>query len=215
MHQVLEEELGNSKRILVLSGPSFAREVVLGLPTAVVLAGSDANFVKQGVALFHHGAFRVYSSQDVIGVELGGVVKNVIALATGMLDGVGFGNNARAALLTRGLAELQRLVLALGGEAATIGGLSGMGDLLLTATGDLSRNRQAGLRLGRGEKLEDVLLSIGQTVEGVETAAILFQLAEEKQVSVPIIEQIYLLVSGKTSVTEAAKSLLSREPKEE
>ena len=154
-------------------------------------------------------------SEDVIGVELGGIVKNVIALAAGIVDGVGMGNNARAALITRGIAEMQRLVVAFGGDRRTVAGLSGLGDLLLTATGDLSRNRTVGLRLGRGESLKDIVNSLGQVAEAVKTAPKLYQLAREKEISVPIIEQINEIIAGKVSIKEALTALLAREQKAE
>lgn len=211
MLEVLAEELGAEERICVLGGPSFALEVLQDLPTAVVIAGKQSEHTQRVADIFHAGNFRVYTSNDVIGVELGGAVKNVIALAAGVVDGIGMGNNARAALITRGIAEIQRLVDALGGDKNTVSGLSGLGDLLLTSTGDLSRNRRVGLRLGQGERLEDILSDLGQTAEAVQTAKNLRELAGRHKVSVPIVEQVEAILSGSVSVKEAMKTLLSRE----
>ncbi len=208
---VLTEELGAEERITVLGGPSFALEVLQEMPTAVVIAGKSAEHTQRAADIFHHRNFRIYTSSDVIGVEIGGVVKNVIALAAGVADGVGMGNNARAALITRGIAEIQRLVEALGGDLRTVSGLSGLGDLLLTSTGDLSRNRRVGLRLGQGESLDEILKDLGQTAEAVQTARNLCSVAHEKNVSVPIVEQVEAILSGKVSVADALKTLLSRE----
>lgn len=215
MSEVLAEELGRLERIAVLSGPSFALEVVRGLPTAVTVAGPTLAVARRASALFHHGTMRVYTSTDVVGVELGGVLKNVIALAAGVTDGFGMGHNARAALLTRGLAEMRRLVVALGGQASTVAGLSGLGDLMLTATGDLSRNRRVGLRLGAGESLPDILADLGQVAEGVLTAHNGLELARQHEVEVPIIEEIHNIVEGRHTVAEAVRRLLARAPKAE
>lgn len=212
MSAVLAEELGHPSRIAVLSGPSFALEIIRGLPTAVTVAASDLQQGKHIAGFFHYDNLRVYTSCDVKGVEFGGVIKNVIALASGVVEGAGMGANARAALLTRGLAEMQRLIVALGGEAQTVIGLSGLGDLLLTATGDLSRNRQVGLRLGRGEKLGDILSSMDQVAEGVHAAPKVLALAKQKNVSMPIAEQVVKVLAEKSSITEAVTALLSRAP---
>lgn len=215
MAGVLSDEFGVPARIAALSGPSFAREVLLGLPTAVVVASVGAETVKKVSAAFHHGNFRVYSSDDVIGVEFGGVVKNVIALAAGVIDGMGMGANARAALITRGLVEMQRLALSLGGKPLTITGLSGLGDLLLTATGDLSRNRQVGIRLAKGEKVDEIVKSLGQCAEGVVNAEHLLALARRQNVEVPIIEEVAKFLAGKSTVKEALANLLTRPAKGE
>jgi len=215
MSEVLAEEWGRLERITVLSGPSFALEVLQGLPTAVTAAGPTLAAARRASHLYHHGAVRIYTSTDLVGVELGGVLKNVIALAAGVTDGFGMGHNARAALLTRGLAEIRRLVVALGGQAATVTGLSGLGDLLLTATGDLSRNRQVGLRLGRGESLEQILADLGQVAEGVLTARSGLELARSHQVEVPLIEETHRILQGEHSVAEAVRHLLARAPKTE
>jgi len=215
MISVLAEELPAHQKLSVLAGPSFALEVVQGLPTAVTIAAQESSVAESAAEFFHHSAFRIYTSTDVIGVELGGIIKNVIALAAGIVDGVGMGNNARAALITRGIAEMQRLVVAFGGNRRTVAGLSGLGDLLLTATGDLSRNRQVGLRLGKGESLEQIVNSLGQVAEAVKTAPKLYNLAKNKQVSVPIIEQVNAILEEKVSIEEALSILLAREQKAE
>lgn len=215
MSEVLAEELGRLERLVVLSGPSFARELILNHPTAVTFAGSWPTAVKTAVKAYHYDNFRAYSSNDVIGVEMGGVVKNVIALATGITDGCAMGDNARAALLTRGIAEIARLVIAMGGRESTVSGLSGIGDLILTSTGDLSRNRQVGLRLGRGEKLENILVDIGQVAEGVKAAESCLELAELYNIDTPIIRETEMVLKGEHSVKEAVANLLSRSPKRE
>ena len=214
MSVVLSEELGTSCQIAALSGPSFAAEVVRGLPTAIVAAAEDLSVAEKVVDAFHYESFRVYTSTDLVGVELGGVLKNIIALAVGVLDGAEMGANARAALITRGLIEMQRLIVSLGGKAETVTGLSGLGDLLLTATGDLSRNRQVGLRLGRREKLEKILSELGQVAEAVTAAQLALALAKEKKVTVPIIEEVNKVLQG-GSVSDSLSALFSRAPKSE
>jgi glycerol-3-phosphate dehydrogenase (NAD(P)+) len=216
MSQVLAEELGNHpQRIAALSGPSFAYEVLKGLPTAVTIASSSDETLKQCVEAFHFANFRVYTSKDLVGVEMGGVIKNVIALAAGLVDGAGMGDNARAALLTRGIVEVSNICVALGADKHTVYGLSGLGDLILTATGDLSRNRRVGLRLGRGDKLEEIIAELGQVAEAVRSAGIVVELARELKVDVPIIERVDQVVSGKLTVREAIAELLAREQKAE
>ena len=212
---VVEEELGEKVKYAVLSGPSFAAEVIRGLPTAVTIASSDLSIAKSAADLFHKNSFRVYTSSDVKGVELGGVVKNVIALAAGMVDGQQLGHNARAALITRGVAEIKRLVEALGGKRETVSGLSGLGDLLLTSTGDLSRNRTVGLRLGRGEELTKIVDDIGQVVEGVVNTKRIKELAATIGINMPIVEEVYRVLYENVSVSSTLESLLSREAKEE
>jgi glycerol-3-phosphate dehydrogenase (NAD(P)+) len=169
MSAVLEEVVGGDHRgrVAVLSGPSFAREVGQGVPTAVTAAARNLPVAEAVQQAFNGQTFRVYTSTDVIGVEIGGAVKNVIALAAGVSDGLGFGHNSRAALITRGLAEITRLAVRLGGDRQTLAGLAGLGDLVLTCTGDLSRNRTVGLRLGRGERLADIVASMKEVAEGV------------------------------------------------
>lgn len=210
---VIREELGSDQKISVLSGPSFAKEVLLGLPTAVTVASKDIEVAKQAANIFHSESFRVYSSKDITGVEFSGVVKNVLAIASGVVEGMGMGTNSRAALITRGLVEMRRLVVALGGEQDTVIGLSGLGDLLLTATGELSRNYQVGLRLGRGEELGSILKNIGQVAEGVYVAPIIKELAAKNKVEMPIVEQVCAILDGSSSVKDAVKNLLNRSPK--
>ncbi len=215
MSQVLREELGEEHPVAALSGPSFALEVLRGLPTAVTLAACSHEIAKKAGSFFHYSYFRIYTSTDLIGVELGGAIKNVIALAAGVVDGLAMGNNARAALITRGVAEMQRLIVALGGDARTVAGLSGLGDLLLTATSDLSRNRRVGLGLGQGEELSHIVSRIGQVAEAVQTASKALELAKQYQIRVPIIEQVDALLAGRVSAKDAVKALLSREPRAE
>ncbi len=210
MSRVLEEELGSAAHIAVLSGPSFALEVAKGKPTAVTAASKVEKVAEQVAELFHYDNFRIYTSTDVTGVEFGGVYKNIIAIAAGVVDGLDMGANARAALITRGLAEMQRVVVALGGKPVTVTGLSGLGDLLLTSTGDLSRNRQVGLRLARGERLEQILDTLGAVAEGVKSTFNVRELAHRLQVSAPITEEVAKLLEGKRSAKESAGALLSR-----
>ena len=213
--QVLIDEMGIKDRVAALGGPSFAAELIQGYPTAVTVAAHNLGTAEKVRSAIHFGNLRAYSSIDVIGVEFGGAVKNVMALATGLLDGVGMGHNARAALITRGLAELQQLIIAVGGDARTIIGLSGLGDLLLTSVGDLSRNRQVGLRLGRGEVLEDIQRELGQVAEGVRSTKLVYKLAQKHGVEMPIVEQTNAVLDGKHKVEEAIAALLAREPKHE
>lgn len=197
-------------RYTVLSGPSFAREVLLGQPTAVVAASDspdDASLIQH---LFSSATFRCYTSTDVLGVEIGGAVKNVIAIAAGLCDGLSIGTNGRAALLTRGLAEIGRLGAALGANPATFMGLSGLGDLILTATGNLSRNRTLGLALGQGQSLDEACARIGMVTEGVKTAFAVSALAARLGVRVPITDAVCAILEGRLSPQEAAKSLMSR-----
>ncbi|HQH26455.1 MAG TPA: NAD(P)H-dependent glycerol-3-phosphate dehydrogenase [Oligoflexia bacterium] len=215
MSQVLLEELPQGQPVAVLSGPSFALEVLRGLPTAVTVAAHTHDTARKAGKFFHYAYFRVYTSTDVVGVELGGAIKNVIAVAAGVVDGLGMGNNARAALITRGIVEMQRIILACGGDARTVAGLSGLGDLLLTATGDLSRNRRVGLGLGRGEKLSDIVSRLGQVAEAVETTGKALELARRHNIQAPIIEQIDAIIAGRATPGEAVKNLLSREQRAE
>ena len=214
-HEVLAETLGDGVPTAVISGPSFAREVVAGLPTAVTVASSDAGFATDLVSRLHQGTFRAYTSADVIGVELGGAVKNVLAIAAGVSDGLDFGANARAALISRGLAEMLRLGLALGGLRETFMGLAGLGDLVLSCTDDQSRNRRLGLMLGRGTPLPEALMAIGQVVEGVYTAREVQALAAVHRIDMPISEQVVRLLDGASGPSEAVQTLLAREPRHE
>lgn len=214
LHQVAVEILGDIP-MAVLSGPSFAGEVARHLPTAVTIAARDTDYADLLANAFHSDAFRVYTSTDVVGVELGGSVKNVLAIATGVSDGMGFGANARAALITRGLAELTRLGAAVGADPITLMGLSGVGDLILTCTDNQSRNRRMGLALGEGKSIEEAQQAIGQTVEGLRTAKQVHDLAATRGVDMPICEQVYRLVKGDVSARDALHNLMGRAQKSE
>jgi len=194
----------------VLSGPSFAQEVASGLPTALTLASSDGAFAKKIAGLLHHTTLRIYSSTDVIGVEVGGAVKNVMAIAAGIAEGLGLGHNARAALITRGLAEMTRLGVMLGGRAETLGGLSGAGDLILTCTGNLSRNRQVGILLAQNRALPDILRELGHVAEGVYTVREVHQLAQRLHVDMPICAAVYRVLYEQIPASQALTELLNR-----
>lgn len=214
-HQVAAETLPQTFRYGVLSGPSFALEVARGLPTALTLASSDGEFARQVAQSLHHARLRIYSSTDVVGVEVGGAVKNVLAIAAGISDGMGFGLNARAALITRGLAEMTRLGLKLGGCAETLGGLAGAGDLILTCTGDLSRNRQVGLLLAQQQALPDILRQLGHVAEGVYTVREVYRLAERAGVDMPICAAVYRVLYEQVTAAKAVEELLNRAPNSE
>jgi glycerol-3-phosphate dehydrogenase (NAD(P)+) len=198
-----------------LAGPSFALEVAQGLPCALTLASADAAFAGDTAAQLHGGRLRVYHSDDVIGVEIGGAVKNVLAIAVGICDGLGLGQNARAALITRGLAELSRLGVALGGRAETVMGLTGAGDLILTATGDLSRNRKVGLELARGKPLAAIVAELGHVAEGVHSAHATLVRAKNGGVEMPIASAVDAVLQGRLTPPQAVELLLSRDPKAE
>ena len=215
LHQVADEELPEQGSIAVLSGPSFASEVARGLPTAVTVASENVEYARTVVKLFHCPRFRAYTSNDVIGVELGGSIKNVLAIAAGISDGLGYGANARAALITRGLAEIMRLGMKLGGRQETFMGLAGVGDLVLTCTDDQSRNRRLGLAIGRGTPLEQAVADIGQAIEGLHTAKELAALADTQQVDMPITQQVKRVLYDGESASAAVDALLAREPKAE
>jgi glycerol-3-phosphate dehydrogenase (NAD(P)+) len=214
-HQVAEEELPLAQPRAVLSGPSFASEVARGLPVAVTLASNDAKFAAMASRELHTGRLRVYSSDDLIGVETGGAVKNVIAIAAGVCDGLKLGASARAALITRGLAEMARLGVRLGGRAETFMGLAGAGDLMLTATSDLSRNRQVGLQLALGRPLSAILAQLGHVAEGVYTAREVLRISQQLGVDMPITSAVSQLLDGTTSAHELVNGLLQRGPKQE
>lgn len=202
-------------RVGVLSGPSFAVEVARGQPTALVAASAEEGVCAAAVAAFHAGALRVYTSNDPVGVEVGGAVKNVLAIATGIADGMALGLNARAALVTRGLAEMTRLGVALGAEAATFMGLSGLGDLVLTTTGDLSRNRSVGLELARGRPLGDVVASLGHVAEGVRSAPMVLRRAGALGVEMPIVAAVVEVLEGRLAPAQALAQLMRREARSE
>ncbi len=214
-HQVVEETLGARAQAGALSGPSFAEEVARGLPCALTLASRSAPFARDAAALLHGGRMRVYYTADVVGVEIGGAVKNVMAIAAGISDGLGLGQNARAALITRGLAEIARLSAALGGQPETVMGLAGAGDLILTATGDLSRNRRVGLALARGKPLREILAQLGHVAEGVRSAKEVARLAEARAVDMPVTAAVNAVLGGALSPVAAVESLLSRDAKRE
>lgn len=217
MADVLEDALPGLKarRFCFLSGPSFAAEVAREHPTAVTVASRDTGAALQAQALFQTDYFRVYTSHDVTGVELGGALKNVMALAAGMVAGLGFGHNTMAALITRGLTELTRLALALGAAERTLAGLSGMGDLILTCTGELSRNRTVGVELGKGRSLDEVLSSMRMVAEGVETTRAAHALAVREGIEMPIVAEVHSVLFEGRHPKEAVRNLMKREPKPE
>ncbi len=214
-HQVAGEVTKMRTACGALSGPSFALEVARGLPCALTLASRDAQFAREAAALVHGGRLRVYYSADLVGVEIGGAVKNVIALAVGIADGLGLGQNARAALITRGLAEMARLGAAAGAQPETLMGLSGAGDLILTATGDLSRNRRVGMELARGRPLADILAGLGHVAEGVRSAVEVERRAAALGVEMPITQAVVEVVAGRLPPPRAVERLLAREAKSE
>jgi glycerol-3-phosphate dehydrogenase (NAD(P)+) len=217
MSQVLQATLPSAKQaeIVVLSGPSFAREVSQNVPTAVVAASKHLATAEVVQRLFSTQVFRVYTNTDVLGVELGGALKNVMAIAAGVCDGLRFGYNARAALITRGLAEMAQLGAAMGAKARTFAGLSGMGDLVLTCTGDLSRNHTVGVQLGQGKKLLEILQHMQTVAEGVTTASSAVGLGAKFQVEMPIAEQVYAILHGHIAPREAVTALMSRALRQE
>jgi glycerol-3-phosphate dehydrogenase (NAD(P)+) len=214
-HQIAAAVLPAGNACGVLSGPSFALEVARGLPTALTLASADAGFSQATARALHGSRLRVYFSTDIAGVEIGGAVKNVMAIATGIADGLGLGANARAALITRGLAEITRLGVKLGGRPETFTGLTGAGDLILTCTGELSRNRRVGLALAQGGKLDDILRELGHVAEGVHTAAAAEKRAQQLGIDMPITRAVCAVLFGGVSPREAVEKLLARDPKEE
>jgi glycerol-3-phosphate dehydrogenase (NAD(P)+) len=217
MDEVLAEALGGDAagQLAFLSGPSFALEVGQEQPTAVTMAAHDADAAARAQELFQTPYFRVYTHDDVRGVELGGALKNVVAIAAGAVDGLGLGHNTLAALITRGLAEITRLGIALGAHPQTFAGLAGMGDLILTCTGGLSRNRSVGYELGRGRTLDDVLGGMTMVAEGVKTAESAWALAQQTGVEMPIVETVNSLLTGRMTAREAVGALMHREPKPE
>ncbi|HUI24723.1 MAG TPA: NAD(P)H-dependent glycerol-3-phosphate dehydrogenase [Candidatus Kryptonia bacterium] len=217
MSEVLTDIFGwqRAGQVASLSGPSFAREVAAGMPTAVTVAAADMAVAERLQKAFLAPTFRVYASTDLVGVEIGGTVKNVIAIAAGVSDGLGFGSSTRAALITRGVAEIARLVEKLGGDPRTVSGLSGVGDLVLTCTGDLSRNRTVGLRLGRGEKLRDVLADMKMVAEGVKNSTTVCELARRAGVELPIAEQIRQLLHEDKPARQVVGDLMSRQARPE
>lgn len=214
-HQIVEQTLGTDVRCGALSGPSFAQEVARGLPCALTLAARDASFAREAAAIVHGGRVRVYYSTDLVGVEIGGAVKNVMAIAAGICDGLGLGHNARAALITRGLAEIARLGATMGAQPDTIFGLTGAGDLILTATGELSRNRRVGLQLAEGRALDSILKTLGHVAEGVYTAREVAKLATTRGVEMPVSEAVNAVLEAKLAPNSAVEQLLARDLKKE
>lgn len=214
-HQVAAEVLGEDRPVAVLSGPTFAKEVGEGLPTAMTIASNNTEFGQSLAAAFSGNNFRAYTSNDLIGVEVGGAIKNVLAIGAGMCDGLGFGANARVALITRGLVELTRLGVALGAEQETMMGLAGMGDLVLTCTDNLSRNRRMGLALASGKTIEEAQEEIQQVVEGVLAAEAVKEVADKLGIEMPICHQVYRILYEGASPREAVGALMGRELKPE
>jgi len=213
MNEVLEAELHNHRegQLAFLSGPSFAKELAAQLPTAVVIASRDEANCHYVMKRFHTPYLRLYASEDVHGVECGGALKNVIALATGAVEGLGYGHNTRAAVITRGLAEIARLAISRGGSPLTLAGLAGMGDLVLTCTGDLSRNRTVGVELGKGKKLSEILASLGHVAEGVKTTKSAYDLSMKLGVDMPIVREMYAVLYQDKPLPQAAIDLMTRE----
>jgi len=214
-HQVVAEVLGATVLSGALSGPSFAEEVAAGQPTAIALAANNPGFARETARQLHSTRLRIYANDDLVGVEVGGAVKNVLAIATGACDGLGLGLNSRAALMTRGLAEIARLGMALGAQRDTFMGLAGMGDLILTCTGDLSRNRRVGLALAENKLLPQILAELGHVAEGVYTAREVDRLARQFGVDMPISAAVAAVLDGRLNAAQAVEQLMARDPKEE
>ena len=213
LEAVLPAELHG--QLTYLSGPSFAKEVAAELPTAVTVAGHDSAMAKRVQELFSASYFRVYVTEDVVGVELGGALKNVMAIGAGVADGLGYGHNTRAALITRGIAEISRLAIKRGANPLTLAGLAGMGDLVLTCTGELSRNRSVGLRLGKGDKLPAILADMKMVAEGVKTTKSAYELAKREGVDMPLVREVYAILYEDKPPEEAVVALMGRLPKHE
>lgn len=211
LHQVVEEELGKERRKALLSGPTFAQEVAQGLPTAVTIASDTIEHAQPIAELFHSETFRCYTSSDITGIEIGGATKNVLAIAAGIADGLGFGANTRAALITRGLHELMKLGTSHGGKTDTFMGLGGLGDLVLTCTDDQSRNRRLGLAIGKGETVQSALDGIGQTVEGFDAAHDINQMAKTRAIEMPITREVAEVLHNNKPPQDAVHDLLQRD----
>jgi len=214
-HQIAESELQDVARTAVLSGPSFAIEIARGLPAALTLAGADVKLVSSLARELHSKTLRVYTSEDVIGVEIAGAIKNVMAIAAGISDGLGLGHNARAALITRGLAEIARLGLRMGGRVETFMGLAGAGDLILTCTGDLSRNRNVGIRLAHGTPIDEVIANLGHVAEGVYTARAVDSIARQLGIEMPITRAVCRVMDEGIAPRIAVQDIMLRDPKSE
>ncbi len=215
LHQVAQHVLGKKRALAVLSGPSFAKEVAADLPTAVTIASNDPKYAQDLVKLFHNQSFRPYTSNDIIGVQLGGAVKNIMAIAAGIADGLGFGANTRTALITRGLSEMVRFGMAQGGQHETFMGLACLGDLLLTSTDNQSRNRRFGYALAQGSEITQAQKKIGQVVEGVQAAGEVSRRAKQLGIDMPIVEQVNKVLQGLCTPKDAVQALLSRQLKPE
>lgn len=215
LHEPARDLFGDTRPLAVVTGPSFAREVAANLPTALTVAGTEPGYCDRIASALHGGNFRAYTSNDIVGAELGGSVKNVLAIATGICDGMALGDNARAALVTRGLVEMMRLGRALGASDHTLTGLAGMGDLVLTCTGNLSRNRRLGLALGAGQGIDEAIAEIGQVVEGVKTSLEVWRLSQRLGIEMPISEQVYGILHLGRDPYQSLRDLLSREQKQE
>jgi glycerol-3-phosphate dehydrogenase (NAD(P)+) len=215
VHEVVQDMVGRDRRLAVISGPTFAKEVGRGMPTAVTVASSDPAYAEHIVHALHGQGFRAYTSDDVVGVEVGGSVKNVLAIAVGIADGLGLGANTRAGVITRGLAEIMRLGEALGGRRETFMGLAGLGDLVLTCTDDQSRNRRFGLALAKGKSVQQALTDIRQVVEGVRAAPEVLRLARKHGVDMPISEQVVRVLAGEITPIDAVRNLATRPPRAE
>jgi glycerol-3-phosphate dehydrogenase (NAD(P)+) len=215
LSETARERLGDSMPLAAVTGPSFAGEVARGLPTAVTVGASDPEFGRTWAGLLHGRSFRAYYTADLVGVQLGGAVKNVLAIACGMADGLGLGDNTRAALITRGLAEMMRLGEAMGSQARTLTGLAGLGDLVLTCTGEASRNRRFGLALGQGDDIDAALAEVGQVVEGYHAAEEVMRAAERAAVEMPIAEQVHGILFRGWSAAKGVRVLMEREQKPE
>ncbi|MBF0263706.1 MAG: NAD(P)-dependent glycerol-3-phosphate dehydrogenase [Gammaproteobacteria bacterium] len=211
LHQVAIEEFNDSIELAIISGPTFALEVADGLPTAVTIASNQQRFAKELAQVSHNDSFRPYMSDDIVGLEVGGAVKNVLAIAAGIADGLGFGSNTRTALITRGIAEMTRFAVALGGKPTTLMGLSGIGDLMLTCTDNQSRNRRLGLAIGSGKNIQQAMEEIKQVVEGYEAAKAVHLLSHTLKVKMPIVEQVYSVLYQNKQPKDAVKSLLNRD----
>ena len=214
MSEVIADVMPNNP-VAVLSGPNLAKEILAGQPAASVIACTDVAIARELVAVFSRPTFRLYTNPDVIGCEIGGVVKNVVAIAAGISQGFGFGENSKATLVTRGLAEMSRLGVALGAQSATFSGLAGMGDVMATCASMHSRNTQVGVRLGRGENIDEIVASMNMIAEGVKSSASVIELAHRHSIEMPIAEQVAAVCAGKVSAAEALRALMSRQSKSE
>lgn len=215
LHSVVIESLGDKQIFAILSGPSFAKEVAQHLPTAVAIATRDDRFAQDLLTYFHSDTFRVYLSTDIVGVQVGGVFKNILAVAAGLSDGLGFGANSRAAIITRGISEMMRFGIALGAKPETLQGLAGVGDIILTCTDNQSRNRRFGMALAHGKTIDAAQEEIGQVVEAVSNAGEICRIAAEHLIEMPIAEQVYKILTQQITPKEAVNNLISRKPANE